>query len=360
MLLLLAGARGAAAQGSAQVVLTGLPPMLSSPLVTDLQRDYDAGRFGLQFIYLDRGGSPTDFRFIVEIEREGEEIARLRSEPLTFQPGVYHYNTFRDRPAIAFPGGFGDLLSRLPTETRGVLDRTGRLPEGTYTISVEAEPVDRDLLIASVPGFTTFEVRIAEPPLLLVPDDGTVVQGGVPLFTWTSATGIDAGSSLAYDLLIVEVLPGQTAYDAIATNDPHVETTLFDQTTFAYTPAELPLESGVTYAWRVGARDAAGVVPFIEDGLTEIYTFVYGDDAEPGGEVVPVRWKYPAVNPFVVFEIRDAVETTGGWLVDGRYEGEVAGEPMSAQFDDVVLAPETFELVRGRVILDSGLTIEAE
>lgn len=341
----------ARAQGDAQVLLIGVPPLLSAPLLADIERDYEAGLFPLQFIYNNPTGGAVEFQFRLVIELEGLVILDVMSDPVTYTSGVYFYRTFDDPPAVFFPGGYDGLLAALDPGVRDQIEQSGRLPEGNYLLILEAVPTDRMLLIASVPGMAFFTVRYAEPPLLLTPPDHAIVAEALPVFSWTPAIGLPPGTTAEYNLRIVEVIPGQTPLQALEGNIPHVETTLTGITTFSYLPGELPLNYGRLYVWQVIARDVAGQVPFTNNGETEIFTFSYGEGA--GGVV----WRYPASNPFIEFPINDPVVFSRGLQVDGDYVGTVAGEAMNATFEGVLLHPETHQLLAGTVTLASGVTI---
>lgn len=164
--------------------------------------------------------------------------------------------------------------------------RTGRLPEGEYSLCVRfddvtpAEPTSRTVEDTQQCAF--FRIGNPQPPTLLLPADGSDVRNRNPVFTWTPvvATGV---TQVLYHLRVVEVLPGQTPTRAIEANYPVFETTVPSLTSLPYPTSALPLEVGTRYAWRVrslapssgGYEDViGGGVPLGENqGLSEVFTF---------------------------------------------------------------------------------------
>lgn len=341
------------AQGAAQVIVLGVPPVLTAPYLADQEVAYAQGQYPLQFIYNEPTGRSTTFRFRVQVELDGQLLVDVQSNPVTVAPGIHRMTTFATPLGVTFPGGFAAIRSQLPGDVRQQINQTGRLPEGEYVYTVEAEADNAFGGVPSVPGSASFRVQLAEPPLLLGPVDGARLDQALPVFTWAPPQRVPVGTTVAYDLRIAEVLPGQTPYQALQANNPHVETTVSGQTTFVYTSAELPLERGAQYAWQITARDVLGRLPFTDDGRTDIYTF-----RRAGQAAEQIVWRYPRTDPIMEFEILDAEPVANGLRVDGEYEGLVDGQPMTATFDQVVLHPTLHTIIEGTVTLADGRPLE--
>ncbi len=312
LLLVCAGAAlcppSAKAQGTAQVTITGVPPVLPSPFVGDLRQNYNRGQYLLQFAFT--GFDPFQFRFRVTLSKDGQPLIDRTSDQKLFQPGTYVYRRFSDEPSIDFNTSFSDILNGLSGRVRSSVLQAGLLPEGTYTLRVE--PMVRDVVMATtIPGITTFQVIYPEPPTLATPVDETTVQQATPTFTWTPSMNIPATAQPQYQVLLVEMLPGQTPLQAIQSNQIHYQNTFANRTSFTYTPDLLRLEVGKRYAWRVvaGATLGGQSVPFNNEGLSDIRTFTYqpagtlayGDpqlQAPTDGATVaptrPLEWTAPA------------------------------------------------------------------
>lgn len=352
------------AQGTAQVQFVGLPSQLSSVGLNTIEQDYRTGRYPVQFIYNDPTGESANFRFRFEVEYNGQPVLNVISDPVTYQPGVYLYQTFQDPPRVRFSGGYPDLLRRLDAGLLRRINATGRLPEGEYVITLEVESMAADRLIATLPAQHVVSVRIAEPPVLISPQNGALVTAPTPQFAWTPATGLPAGVLPDYILRIVEIKPGQNKLTAIEGNIPQVDDVISGRSTFTYLPNQLPLQNGKRYAWQIRATEPTGQINFADDGTTEIYTFTYGDIG-----IDRYVWTYPSENnPLIRIPIPEyAKDDMDRLTVSGEFAGTVNGESVWANFGSESNAAEfqvtgtppdaTLELTRGAVRLSNGMTI---
>lgn len=277
------------AQGTARISISGVPTVLSSPFIADLQQGYDAGNFPLQFIYTNPAKQPTDFRFRLRIEYAGQSVVETESEVVTFTPGIYTYTNLRSRtPAINF-ADLGTLIAGLQDDLRTHINQTGALPEGDYELEIEPIPVAEDPLLITSAGRVLFNVRFPDPSLLLSPADEAQVASATPTFTWLPAT-VPATFTPEYKLLIVEILEGQTPEDALTGNRRHYESDWMPRrTSLAYTPDLLPFQEGKRYAWATRVRTSPKDLPFNDDGYSEIRTFTYRSGFAPGSPLAALR-----------------------------------------------------------------------
>lgn len=344
----------ARAQGTAQVVLTGIPPVLSSPYISDLERSYEQGLFATQFIYVSPGRQPQTFRFRLTLEINGQVMLEMVSEPNQYEPGIHVYRTFDDEPAIRFPLGYGEIIERLNAS----VDQNGILPEGDYVLTIEPVVEDELAIIPTVPGMAFFNVRYAEPPLLLTPFDQSSLTSQFPVFNWTPVTGAPLTSTFEYEFTVVEVFPGQAAYQALESNIPLVREGLVAQTSFVYTMNEMPLEEGKQYVWQVRARDVNDQMPVLERGETEFWTFNVG---QGGLGSMLTSWSFPVSSPFLIYDFEgntdlDPADTE--IFIDGRLPIELLGLDSEAQFDKLLIDAETQSIIEGQVVIPTPLTIE--
>ncbi|MEZ4701932.1 MAG: hypothetical protein R2834_16485 [Rhodothermales bacterium] len=341
-------------QGTVQVIVTGIPPILESPYIADIDQQIEQGRYVVQIVYISPSRQPRRFRLHLTLDRDGETVLDLTSEANTYEPGIHTYRRLDDEPAVLFPISYGELVNLLDAKTGS----TGLLPEGTYALTIEAVPEEADLLLPSVPGTAVFEVRYAEPPMLLAPFDQSVLTSQFPVFSWAPIVGAPAGSLFEYELLIVEVLPGQAPFQALESNRELVRQTLLGQTAFVYTADRLPLEKDHTYAWQVRARDAADLMPVLEAGETEFYTFTVGVEGL-GGMVA--SWNYPVNTPFIVHTLANPQEIDPDQtelFLDGPLPIELNGVPTEARFEGVLVDVETQSIIEGQLFIDEPLAIE--
>ena len=272
-----AAPQAARAQGTVQVNVLGVPSVLPNPFVEDLVRRVEQGRYPVQVLYSSPSRRAATLRLHVAFEKDGVRIAETTSEPFALRPGAHIFRRFGPSATIQFQDDVEDLIDQASSAVRRTVVRTGALPEGTYTVTVEALP--EDPFLAAVPGTATFSVQFAQPPVPLTPTTDATVTQPTPIFSWTPATGA-ALSAVEYDVRIVERLPRQTPAQALVANRPYLEETV-QQTTLVYPPDALPLDPGTEYVWQITARDANGRVPIADEGQSEIQTFAYAEGLLP-------------------------------------------------------------------------------
>ena len=264
------------AQSSTQVTIIGVPPVLSTPFADDIRNNFENGQYQVILNYSGFSTVPVDFVFDFALTRNGRELINITSAPIAFSPGSYVFSSFFEE--IQFRETTDEILSRLDSELTNQLIQTGTIPEGNYTIEITARPFTQQSGILSVPGRAVFSVRYPTPPILVSVPDGANVTLETPIFSWTPVVS-SIGGTFEYDVLMVEVYPEQTPFQALNSNRAHLQETLISQTVLPYTLEYLPLDEGSTYAWRVTARDAFGRIPLQNQGESDIYTFTYRDDS---------------------------------------------------------------------------------
>lgn len=284
--LLALGFSVAKGQGTARITIAGVPSVLKTPYLAEIQRDYEAGKFPVQLVYSNASRQPAKFKFSLSLELDGEEIVHATSPATSIVPGVYTYRTFSDPPQILFPS-LADLITQMPADLQTRIAQTGLLPEGRYQLTLEALPDDPEMLIIAPPASVSFTVSFPEAPVLLAPSDDAVVNLDLPIFTWLPVI-IPAGEAVSYQLRIVEVLSGQTVDEAFKGNRPMLESAFQSETRFVYGADQLPLETGHQYAWNVKAKTASGL-PISEEGQSEIFTFDYKQGSGPDDVIAALR-----------------------------------------------------------------------
>ena len=356
LFLLFILAPSAYAQGTAQVIVSGLPPVLESPYLSDLEQSYRQGRFVTQFIYTSQSRQPRSFRFQLSLDVNGERLIEMVSEPNEYEPGIHTYRTFDDPPAIQFPLSYGEWIAQLDAS----VDETGLLPEGDYVLTIEPIVEEEGALIPTVPGLALFNVRYAEPPVLLSPFDQSNLTTQFPIFSWAPITGMPASSTFEYELLIVEVLQEQTPYQALESNPEQVREVLINQTSFVYSMEQLPLEKGRTYAWQVHARDITERLPVLDRGETEFYTFTVNQE---GLGSMLTSWSYPVNAPFLQYEFEDSFELDPSdteIFLDGRIPVLFNGLSSDAEFKQLLISAETQAIIEGSLTLNEAIALEVE
>src|SRR4029079_16655646 len=96
-----------------------------------------------------------------------------------------------------------------------------------------------------------------------------------PQFSWLPPTPVNMFSALSYDLIVAEILPGQTAAEAIQNNTPVHTSSQLRNTFQAYPGYGAALKEGQPYAWRIIARNGLNYA-----AQTETWSFVIAEPQE--------------------------------------------------------------------------------
>jgi hypothetical protein len=106
------------------------------------------------------------------------------------------------------------------------------------------------------------------PPILNYPPDSGRIYTFYPQFSWLPPTPLGIFNDLSYDMVLVEVLPGQTPGDAIQFNVPMYNGSFIKDLYLNYPSSFRSLDTGKTYAWRIVALNGAEA-----EGMSDIWTF---------------------------------------------------------------------------------------
>jgi len=157
--------------------------------------------------------------------------------------------------------------------------KTGQLPGGFYKFSVEVLHFNTNRLISNV-GNSSAWIVLGKPPLLKAPahqaETGQFV--GMPItFSWLESNVGSPGAkgNIQYHFEMWEMrVPGINPNTVVMSIPVFHEHTTFNSLYSLY-PATLLMEPGMQYAWRVTASDVSGMVPFEQNGHSEVRTFIY-------------------------------------------------------------------------------------
>ena len=157
--------------------------------------------------------------------------------------------------------------------------RSGQLPDGFWKISVQVIHYATGRAVSNA-GSSSVWIAIGKPPQLRTPlnDAEMGMVTGVPLtFSWLNnnagVPGLGGRGQYTFEMWELR-MPGVDPY-VIAASMPPFYTTTVTNTTFVLNTAMLLMEPGMRYAWRVTAFDPAGLIPFNQDGRSEVRTFAF-------------------------------------------------------------------------------------
>ena len=193
------------------------------------------------------------------------------------------------------------LVQGLPPE---LIRQGGTFPEGFCTLEVYAHEGFRDRQVSNT-GHYDFAVFALKPPILISPAQQRTLYPNTPqrvLFQWAPQTPIArlSGQSPFYRLQVWEA--GQQEPDAVAlsnsdrvwTKDVAFPSAVMDNS------ANLTLEVGKTYAWRVTLLQEGFDSPISNAGRSEVWSFRWGGECLPpegvqlrdlGGGAYRAQWQ---------------------------------------------------------------------
>src|SRR6266496_470010 len=147
----------------------------------------------------------------------------------------------------------------------GDRDPNGMLPVGNY---LACYTVIGDHNITLNENCISINVEPLSPPLLNTPASESELQTTYPQFTWLPPTPQNIFSDLNYNLILVEVLPGQASTEAIPTNIPVYNVQRVKDPFYNYPASGKQLDTAKLYAWRIAARNNYNVA-----ALSDVWTF---------------------------------------------------------------------------------------
>jgi hypothetical protein len=199
---------------------------------------------------------------------DGADRLRIKSNTATVSlpPGSHYYNLSNISLLQPFTTSYHDA---------GILQQTinsgGNFPPGTYHLVYTLYGKAADGV------FTPLAEDVSEalvetlwPPMLLSPADEEIIDTRYPILTWTPAFSSSYPGQITYTLKLVELLPGQNTYQAMAANPAYFTQNNIPVTMLPYPPSAQPLDTSRTYVWQVHA-DAQGT----QMGSSEIWSFTY-------------------------------------------------------------------------------------
>lgn len=177
---------------------------------------------------------------------ENRQLLAVTSRPIVFNKGVRVLRAQEIGPFdyIYFSSEFSN--NRIPE---------GFLPIGNYRAcySVLSDPKNPAALLAE--DCISIEVSPLSPPQLNMPSDTAVVETAYPQFTWLPPMPLTLFSDLNYDLILTEVLKGQSPLSAIQENLPVLTYSRINQPFYNYPSSAKVLDPEKVYAWRIIARN---------------------------------------------------------------------------------------------------------
>lgn len=102
---------------------------------------------------------------------------------------------------------------------------------------------------------TKLNIDPLSPPLLNTPSDRSTIDNPYPQFSWTPPTSVELFSNLNYEIIVTEILEGQSGAEAVQYNSPIYWRDNIRQTFESYPSTYKALEKNKTYAWQIVAKN---------------------------------------------------------------------------------------------------------
>jgi hypothetical protein len=184
-------------------------------------------------------GTASQVYFIGTITQKGQKVVSAKSQVITLNAGSTQLNETMLAPAYSF--------------FSSAVEQTGSLPYGNYTVCLKAYLLNgiEETAIAC----EDIELMPLSPPLLLNPENESSIIEEYPLLVWLPPMPVGK-EKVVYDLKLVEIMPNQTAYDAIQRNFALLEQKNISGTSLQYPANAMKLDVGKKYAWKVNAYTA--------------------------------------------------------------------------------------------------------
>lgn len=196
----------------------------------------------------------------------------------TLTSGIPYYLTPQDLQSLFAPSN----LDFLGGYSEQAYTQTGRLPEGLYTFTIEANELYTGNLVSNK-GFSMAWLTLADPPFLNTPSKAEGVTPATPqqiVFPWTPRhqASPTAAYLTTYIFSIVEDNSGGTNPEAAFASNPPLYVDSVLTTTYLYDAAKPQLIPGKNYAWRIQAvakNGAQNLAMFRNNGISETFWFTY-------------------------------------------------------------------------------------
>jgi hypothetical protein len=210
-------------------------------------------------LLVNNSGRPISARISLSLvdEKTNQSVLTGNTLPFILDKGP-HQMQAKDLGPIAYT--YGGVT--LPGEQ----DPNGLLPVGNYQACYTLLAGDKSSV--AVENCIQLAVDPLSPPLLNTPADEGQVSTPWPEFTWLPPTPANMFSDLSYDLVLVEVLPGQGKADAIEENIPVFTVGLVKDLFLNYPSSYAALDTSRLYAWRIVAMNNGQPA-----AMSEIWTF---------------------------------------------------------------------------------------
>lgn len=193
----------------------------------------------------------------ISYRNNGQPVLTAVTRTLTLMPGTTQLNSSNFDPI--------QYNSSLPQVD---LSPNGLLPVGEFDLCYIFLKHNSDQVQQIAEQCQPAVIEPLAPPELVYPYNETAIPEKQPQFSWLPPIPTQLFSTLNYQILVAEIMPGQSAADAIQNNLPLLESDHLFTQNLIY-PASAPsLEYDKQYAWQIIAKNNEMIV-----GSSEVWEF---------------------------------------------------------------------------------------
>ena len=251
--------------------------MLQVPPVGVLQKNQ---LWNLALVNGGGGSAPVSIQLTLLDATNAQPVMTATSRPLILTKGS-NVITAKDVAPIQY-----EYLSPIVVDR----DPNGFLPAGNFKACYVIQQIASLHTPATlVEDCIPVEVQPVSPPQLNTPADTSTVQTAYPQFSWLPPIPVNIFGDLSYDMILVEVLPDQGAYQAIQQNIPVYTISHLQDPVNLYPASARALDTGQVYAWRVLVMNGDQFIT-----QSEVWTFKLAVPKQkpvvvPGGNYIPLH-----------------------------------------------------------------------
>jgi hypothetical protein len=235
-------------------------------------------------------------------------------------------------------------------QTQNETMMSGRLPDDQFKLCVKLVAYDAPHAALSPQMCASFQISLLQPADLILPANGSS-QHTPPSFQW-SVVPIGTGQFARYELTVKELDPGQSNAPAAFQTNPPLAARETNLPVYQYLPSDPPLQPGHRYAWCVRSFDPDNRHVFVNNGVSQIWTFTYGAETVMS-DVVALAPHFPdklargqrSERPQFAVKLNTRINlssVTGGKLTIWRLPGANAAPEAAIGRDELVVFSQTF------------------
>lgn len=216
------------------------------------------------------------FPLLESVSRQGMSIqlrpSSVSAATLYFAPGETKNLTFNQLNAINGSPGPNDL-SFIGYDSKRYFNN-GNLPEGLYRLCINIDEIGYGLFTTC----TNFIINSYDPPIILNPQNNTVVNKLTPqniLFNWTPV-GIPGNTQYSFKLVDLNITPVNNPNDAFKNNiSPFFQQNNILTSSLVYDNTKPILLDGHNYALQITAYSISNRALYKNNGNSQVIVFTY-------------------------------------------------------------------------------------